>query len=121
MKKNNPNATITDLQINHISTSRKTGLGMYTITFKIGKKPYSQTRHMSSGQASIFIPTIPIVQSGGRVLQKSSYAIATAKTSHTTLSSSKQAMLDNRGPNGKKYTGPDSDLQSYAQRMLNIT
>lgn len=77
----NPNkehATISDLKVQKISTSKE-GIGMYAVTFKIGQKFHSQTRHMTEVQAEGFTPSIEVVQSGGRTLQKSSFKSGDAK------------------------------------------
>ena len=73
-KSNKQHATMTDLNIKKVSTSKK-GIGMYTITFKVAGKPVSQTRHMTEAQAVVYEPRVEVVQSGGRTLQKSSFKV----------------------------------------------
>lgn len=75
-KKVKSGPTISDITKEKISTSKKTGYGMYVITFKVGSKKHAQTRHMTEKQAEAYEPRIEVVQSGGRTLQKSSFQIA---------------------------------------------
>lgn len=72
MNKKNSNATITNLEVKCLSTSKK-GVGMYAITFNIGQRKISQTRHMTAAAAKGFVPTIEMVQSGGRTLGSCSF------------------------------------------------
>ncbi len=74
MNTNKPNATITNLNVECISTSKK-GIGMYAITFNLGQRKISQTRHMTAAAASSFTPTIEVVQSGGRTLGSCSFRV----------------------------------------------
>ena len=72
MKTNKPNAIITNLELKCLSTSAK-GIGMYAITFNIGQRKFAQTRHMTAIAAKGFVPSIEIVQSGGRTLGSCSF------------------------------------------------
>jgi len=54
-KKNEIKATNIDIQ--QISMSKK-GIGMYAITYKIGNKKYSETRHMRPEDVKSFVPTV---------------------------------------------------------------
>jgi len=56
MKKKNE-IKVTNIDIRQISMSKK-GIGMYAITYKIGNKKYSETRHMRPEDVKSFIPTV---------------------------------------------------------------
>lgn len=66
--------TYEDLTVTKISTSKK-GIGMYAITFKVGRQTISQTRHMTEKDADDYIPVIETVHAGQRALQKTSFKV----------------------------------------------
>lgn len=80
MNKNKQEIGVTDLQLQKTSTHKKLGdngeqIHMYTITFKLGSKSHSQTKHMTERQAENYVPRIETVYAGQRALQKSCYQI----------------------------------------------
>ena len=74
MTKNKKQDRFDNLTKNRVSLG-KNGIGMYTITFTIGQKKFSQTRHMTESQAENFQPSVEVVHSAGRNLQKSSFKV----------------------------------------------
>lgn len=73
----NPNKKSNELKFDNLTKERislsKSGIGMYAITFTIGQRKISQTRHMTEAQAERYQPSVEVTYSGGRTLQKSSF------------------------------------------------